>query len=328
MSELDSPPASRPTRWLWLVVALFVAAVAGALVGWGLGGRPGTAAAPARPVEPLTQRGTVKPEVFATGVVYYPLPFASPPHLELKPPGRFVVVRQDEAGFTWANRTRFKDVADLAGRFPELAAAAPAAKDAKSDPAPDLEWEATGPRADHAGFPRSFEQKGTFEYRAMEEGAVWFPVPYATPPNVELDGLSGVLITDCTSLGFRWKGPLAGGLKGSGSATWTARGPRATLDDLKARPAVAAEPEIFRQTGQFSSKGNDAGEVYFAIPFAAPPNVEILFRNSRDELVLSSDVQVTECKADRFRWAERTSGAGRYYWVAKGQRVRAPAAGP
>src|SRR5262249_25712279 len=292
-------PASRgASRMLLVVLPLVTLALGVAIGGWVIRPRNATGGSENSPpaAEPYTQRGTVKPEHLPTGVVYYQTPFASPPHLELKPSARFLILKQDEAGFTWADRARVKDVTELANQFPELAKAAPGA-DKPEGPPPNLEWEATGPRAAHAGFPRTFEQKGRFESRPSAEGVVYFPLPYASPPNVESAGLPEVMVTECTRLGFHWSAPTSFQSASAKTVDWTARGVRATVDDLKSAPLRAAEPEIVRLTGKFSSVGKDSGEVYFTIPFVAPPNVEVLVESSWHELYPSRQIQVTECKS-------------------------------
>jgi hypothetical protein len=323
-------PASRGASRIWLVVLPLVTLALGFAIGsWIARPRAATgspeSAAPA--AEPSTQRGTVKLEGLPTGTVYYPIPFASPPHLELKPSARFLILKQDEAGFTWADRARVKDVAELANQFPELAKAASGA-DKPEGPPPDLEWEATGPRAAHAGFPRTFAQKGRFESQPGAEGVVYFPLPYASPPNVEFTSLPEVIVTECTRLGFHWSAPASSRSTSTKTVDWTARGVRATVDDLRSSPLRAAEPEIVRLTGKFTSVGKDSGEVYFTIPFVAPPNVEVFVESSWHELVPSRQIQVTECKSDHFRWANTQSDGTVYTWVAKGRRGTPPAAGP
>src|SRR5262249_27507979 len=155
-------PASRgASRMLLVVLPLVTLALGVAIGGWVIRPRNATGGSENSPpaAEPYTQRGTVKPEHLPTGVVYYQTPFASPPHLELKPSARFLILKQDEAGFTWADRARVKDVTELANQFPELAKAAPGA-DKPEGPPPNLEWEATGPRAAQPGSRGRSNRRG------------------------------------------------------------------------------------------------------------------------------------------------------------------------
>jgi hypothetical protein len=183
--------------------------------------------------EPYTQQGTLKPEGQGSGLVYYPVPYASPPHLTLSPGSRYLIVRQDEFGFTWLDRARVKDFAGLVASVPELSGAISRAETEKFDPnQPDIAWEAKGLRGGAAmEAMRPFQQSGTFQSEAGQQGQVNFPIPYASPPNVELSGNSSrTIISECTATGFKWKnnaGPN-GPSWDSGEVKWRSKGIRAT----------------------------------------------------------------------------------------------------
>src|SRR5262249_12101104 len=143
----------------------------------------------------------------------------------------------------------------------------------------ELAWVAEGVPAGAGVYPRVYEQAGSFEARPEEEGDVYFPFPYATPPNVELTGFPAVLIDDVTPLGLRWRHAAKTGERGgaAGSVRWTAHGVRATADEY--RRAVERGPRlpaagVVEQTGWFTaSRSGEEVEVFFPRPFAAPPNV-------------------------------------------------------
>jgi hypothetical protein len=283
--------------------------------------------------EPSTQRGTVSPRGQATGVVYYPFPFASPPHLDLACDKRdYIVTQQDEAGFTWAARDRAEDF---------LALAADAAKDpaaaAQPEPKkkPDLEyedftWEAKGLRAPAGRTPiRPAELRGTFIVRGGASGEVYFPTPYASPPNVVLSGLShdDIVVEECTARKFRWRSHADPDDRlGRGEITWTARGARATVEELGREDLDAAE--VFEQNGDFASPYGGSGEIFFPLPFQSPPNVEVTFTTSSGETV-TAGVVVSGCTAAGFQWKDMTSSYSasthRVHWKAKGVRAAQPA---
>src|SRR5262245_14077696 len=54
-------------------------------------------------------------------------------------------------------------------------------------------------------------QQGSFETVINAEGVVYFPRPYASPPNVELAGkCENTVVTECTRDHFRWKNTRTG----------------------------------------------------------------------------------------------------------------------
>ncbi|HEY7425017.1 MAG TPA: hypothetical protein VH682_12370 [Gemmataceae bacterium] len=54
-------------------------------------------------------------------------------------------------------------------------------------------------------------QQGDFEAVINTEGVVYFPRPYASPPNVELAGrCQNTVVTECAQDHFRWKNTRTG----------------------------------------------------------------------------------------------------------------------
>jgi hypothetical protein len=87
----------------------------------------------------------------------------------------------------------------------------------------------TAPEAKSAAIDDTpFTQTGYFTVIADQQGVVNFAIPYALAPNVEISGPDGncVLITENKATGFKWKGVTKPAF--SGSATWTAKGIKAT----------------------------------------------------------------------------------------------------
>jgi hypothetical protein len=195
----------------------------------------------------------------------------------------------------------------------------------------DFTWEAQGVRARGDRTPlRTFEQKGTFQSSAGgEEAEVFFPAPYASPPNIELSQGAGerVVVTRCTRLGFRWKntGDKSDRLAAA-SAAWTARGVKAAREDLAM--TAAEEPDVFEQTGSFVAVGMQQGEIYFAVPFAGPPNVQLKPYEYYEDANAAATTFVADCTATAFKWKNTGKYSGKLVWTAKGIRATQPAAKP
>jgi len=73
-----------------------------------------------------------------------------------------------------------------------------------------------------------FQQTGNFVAIKDQEGVVNFAIPYALPPNVEIDGYDkgNVVINEVKATGFKWKG--VGDMRLGGNLTWTSKGVKAT----------------------------------------------------------------------------------------------------
>jgi hypothetical protein len=280
------------------------------------------------PEEPFAQKGTVKAEEL-TGVVYYPAPYCSPPNLTLTaPPGSartYLVTRQDEISFTWAMAPAPKDLKDLAsGEQPKVEKLVPNGE--------EFTWEAKGVRdARGLGYPRLYEQAGTFQSESRQEGEVFFPTPYATPPNVALSGNSTkTLVTATTPLGFAWKNLGADFQSERGEVKWAAKGVKATAEQAarfakeQAPVSGAGTRKALEQHGSLNFDYGTQGEVFFPLPYAAAPNVEVTNKN----------VLVTDVTARSFRWRDRhdpepkknySDGPIATEWRAKGLPGPAPA---
>lgn len=242
----EAPGTCRTVSPLVLVLSVLLAAAATAAGVLGVlylsnrspGQAQGTPGSPAgggpaaADAGPHTQQGTVKPEGLGSGDVFYPVPYASPPHLTVGPGSRYLVVRQDEYGFTWLDRARMADAGRLLAALPEVNNFLPKGEEPKFDPVqPELTWEAKGVRGTPGAQPfKLFEQTGKFQSDKGQQGQVNFPVPYASPPNVELSGShEKTVITECTATGFKWKNGSDGKWSSEyGEVTWKAKGVRAT----------------------------------------------------------------------------------------------------
>jgi hypothetical protein len=283
-------------------------------------------------LEPYAQQGSVKPEGQVSGTVYYPQPYGSPPHLTLSPATRYYIARQDELGFTWIDRHRYKHAPDLAKEFPELGRMIgnqSKTEEKTETPQPELSWEAKGLRAgSNAGAMRLFQQKGSFQCTPGQEGDVYFPLPYASPPNVELTSLEVVTVVDCTASSFRWKSKESSSRESKGTdVTWIAKGIKTSRESLQSeinsvRSQADSKPKaLFKQEGVFTPIVIE-GEVYFPYPYAAPPNVE-LFATDRDhKRYHASWATVAECKPTSFKWKVESVALNplTLIWVAKGMR--------
>jgi hypothetical protein len=181
--------------------------------------------------ERLVQTGEFECEGQFGGIVYYPVPFGSPPHLTVKSPAFQVALsKQDELGFSWTKGSV------LAAIQSEVNTQKSQDSDAKPSLQPqELTWEAKGVRAP----PESLKmipgtQTGKFFSIAGETGEIYFPVPFASPPNIEFDrgmaGSSTTIVVKCTATGFRWKNaaPKGNAFGSEGELTWNAKGIKAT----------------------------------------------------------------------------------------------------
>jgi hypothetical protein len=186
--------------------------------------------------KPGVQKDVVKPQGHPTGEVFYPLPYAAPPHLTLTAPHRtYSIVKQDEYGFTWSFDYLLED---FAGDQKDLKSALANLTFGIAHVKPDIQyedftWEATGvPAGADATLQRSFEQTGSFQSVLGTQGQENFAVPYSSPPQVTLTGHNGTTVTvETTNTGFNWKNsgkdnPFPG--NNEGTVTWTAKGVRET----------------------------------------------------------------------------------------------------
>jgi hypothetical protein len=184
---------------------------------------------------PHPQGGKVTPVEFA-GVVHYPVPYLTKPNLRLVTTGKrqYTVTAETEHGFTWAAKPLpddFKEDAkkDNAALDLLLGSTLSAVAGGRLKPGIVLEefaWEAKGLPGPPPPAPPTYEQKGSFSTVHGKEAPEFFPVPYASPPNVVLGGsyTGAVTVTEVTPQGFKWKNHAADRFSGDGSVTWVARG--------------------------------------------------------------------------------------------------------
>jgi hypothetical protein len=266
-------------------------------------------------VAPFTQQGTVGVKRFS-GIVYYPVPYATPPHLTLTSRSgqrSYAILRQDEFGFVWMVDVPLKDVKNLAGAFKDakdlkdVAGALTNVPDRdlpKLSPGEAFTWEARGvrPFTSAAAIP-PFQQHGTLTVppkAGRHEQVEHFPHPYATPPNVTLPDPQGVLwkqsgasvkILGTTPIGFRWQAENHTNLGSPVTVRWLAKGIRATpaqvAEFAKNPPGFAT---VIEEQGKLTYASGEQGAVGFERPFASPPRVEV------------EPVIVTEITTQGFKW--------------------------
>lgn len=180
---------------------------------------------------PLAQQGSVRTEEETTGVVYYPIPYASPPNLTLtSPQRRYTLLEQSETGFTWSKGSVIEALKGVADEVKGKEEKQPKPKPAMEE----FTWEAKGVRGNpNQPSMRLLEQKGSFMTVGGQEGEVNFPYPYTTAPHVELSGSfnchESTVIAECKPTGFKWKNvgdPKSG--RTNGDVRWTAKGIKAT----------------------------------------------------------------------------------------------------
>jgi hypothetical protein len=139
------------------------------------------------------------------------------------------------------------------------------------------------------GTAGPFEQTGKFLAEVSGSGEVFFPVPYAEPPDVELKKFAGIIhvkIVDLKATGFKWQHTSKDRTFGNfEELTFIAKGIPTGKDQ---------KPE--EQAGEFKATLGAKGEQKFAKPFASPPHVEL----SVD--VGLHEVMVTETTAEGFKW--------------------------
>jgi hypothetical protein len=182
-------------------------------------------------------------------------------------------------------------------------------------------------RAEARAAPSADEplvQKDAVSPQGRLSDIVYYPTPYASPPNLKLTVTASKRVYDIVKqdeTGFTWKARLTvndiqvgkvkeaedklvtfggnfetlltvltpgGWLKPDlqlEDFTWEAKGVRAGKD---------AGLRVFEQTGTFNSIHGKDGPVNFPSPYAVPPNVELTQPKSA--------VIVTECQPTGFKW--------------------------
>ena len=188
-------------------------------------------------------------------------------------------------------------------------------------------------------------QKGVVSPKAEAAGQVFYPVPYAHPPNLKLSAPTRTYaVTRQDEMGFAWAArPRADDFKDAGPKAdevlqkpfealagaalkpgltfedfaWEASGLRATRESLR--------QQVFEQNGVFDTVVGQEGEVTFPVPYAAAPNVELEGPTAAKNMTL-----VTASRPGGFRWknvgAHEFTDTGKAKWRAKGVRaVEVPA---
>jgi hypothetical protein len=183
-----------------------------------------------------------------------------------------------------------------------------------------------------------FTQKDTVSPRDHATGQVFYPVPFATKPNVKLasQGHDYEVVRE-DEFGFVWTVRVkSGDIKPEFFARREGIPETVSLAELQAaignlRPGLVFEDFTweargvrggkiavpFEQTGRFIALPNTDGEVIFPVPYAQPANVEL----SNNQFTT-----VTECRANGFKWknvcekGKEFFAQGNVDWVSKGVR--------
>jgi hypothetical protein len=193
---------------------------------------------------PLVQKEAVAPGTTYSGIVYYPAPYLTRPNLKLICGQRlYDVVAETELGFTWAAHLRpddlregalLKDVTGLEKLLGDPQTIAAVTGKLKPDLIfEDFTWEAKGLRALPSSLPpKVFEQKGSFYTVVGQEGVVFFPIPFDTPPSVQFFGHNQTtIVTECTAKNFKWRNVAKQEtIFNSGDVSWTANGVRSGIE--------------------------------------------------------------------------------------------------
>jgi hypothetical protein len=190
-----------------------------------------------------------------------------------------------------------------------------------------------------AGAPDApLEQGGTISPQGKHTDAVFYPVPYALPPNLKLSSAKRRYdITRQDEKGFTWSavpnldeftdegkkfvdgmfGRDIGFLRGANGLK-----PNLQFEDFRweAKGVRVGRDTVFPQEGAFNTVAGKEGPVNFPIPYEVAPNVELSGPGS-----LTSVVIVTEIRPTGFKWQNSGKDAsfhnGSVTWKAKGIRA-------
>jgi hypothetical protein len=88
----------------------------------------------------------------------------------------------------------------------------------------------------------SYAQEGSVRVEIGQELDVYYPVPYASPPNLEIKGPGSYTIVDQQADHFRVRAKVEGNTIGWEGFDWTARGVRVVLPPPAVQPVSAAAP--------------------------------------------------------------------------------------
>jgi hypothetical protein len=190
---------------------------------------------------PLVQKDTISPGSALSDTVHYPVPYLTKPNLKLSSSNRqYGVIAETEFEFTWIARLLPDDLRDgtpkdsnmldeLFGGEASLASLKGALKPGLTFE--DFTWEAKGLRAPPSSIPTTFEQTGSFYSEQDREGTEFFPIPYDSPPHIELSETGPnypTIILECTAKSFKWRNTSR--IHDSGSVTWKAKGIRSARE--------------------------------------------------------------------------------------------------
>lgn len=185
--------------------------------------------------------------------------------------------------------------------------------------------------------------------RSRYTGTVYYPIPFAAPPNLKLICRPReYVVVRQNELGFLWEArPILGDFKGGGPEkdelldepiekllksalkpnvqfddfTWEARGIPASAQALRAH--------VYEQTGTFLAATGQEGEVTFPIAYAGPPNIELV---DGPKWQGRMPVVVVESKGSGFRWkntgTESRLESGPVQWRSRGIPVLDPPIAP
>ncbi len=153
-----------------------------------------------------------------------------------------------------------------------------------------------------------FQQTGKFVAQIGGSGEIYFPLPYAETPVIELKRFAGPLdlkITERTSTGFKWQQTGKDKQFGNPEMTFIANGIPKEKDQTP-----------FEQSGSFKATPGASGEEKFPQAYASPPHIELSVK------VGLHKVMITKTTATGFTW--RNEGTDKFFdnrdmnYVAKG----------
>jgi hypothetical protein len=165
------------------------------------------------------------------------------------------------------------------------------------------------------GKPGDFEQSGWVSAKKLgETGTVTFVTPYEAPPQV-LFSEPYFTATEVTPTFFRWHHndttPSRANWTASGNAS-AKKGPKGPWVEDKKGPedkGRLGKPGDFEQTGRLTAqKRGEKGTIYFAVPYAAAPQV----------ISSESFFTVTEVTPTFFRWHHNDTTPSSADWTASG----------
>jgi hypothetical protein len=174
----------------------------------------------------------------------------------------------------------------------------------------------------------SLVQKETVSPKSSFTGIVYYPVPYAAPPNLKLTTAQGFDtvydIVKQDETGFTWTvHPVRGDFQDDNMLfriqgkeypdfTWEAKGVRVSKD--------AESSKIVPQEGIFNTVAGQEAEVHFPSPYRTAPNVELETGGGFSQAYMQ--VIIVETTPTGFKWKnvgkDATKDSGHVKWKAKG----------